>query len=562
MAVPTWDIEAIGWSTPISVGFFDGESYHEFLKQDQWDDVVWRFLQFLRQYGGIKLFAHCGSKYDHKFVLKALCDHDEKVELLAGMGKLKWIEPNITFEDSYLLAPMSLSRLNEMLGVEPKKEWDHSQNLSPWEMGDKLTTFRAYQKTDCLSLSNAMSRLCEEIGSTFGVTPSITLATTAAKTLSKCFFNLNDVESNEGVEEQIREAIYGARNEIYKRRGENINVYDVKDMYISCYDVPVPVGKLVWTKPNLEAGSLAEASVKVPQDFYVGPLPVRRNRRLIFPVGEFTGWWDTRELRFAASLGVDVTIRRQLIADEEPILAEFGRFVAGLRGRTALSHFWKLFGVSVSGKFGQSRWRQSVKHVSAIKDFKGHMPLDKTETYFQALQYVRGRSPYIKPAIAMRIRAEARIRHLQWLLQARESGDIFYGDTDSIFTTTRLPTGKSPGELVLINKAERGYFVRQKLYGLISKGRLLQRSAGYSDLTLTEADFKNLLNGGKVEFLAGELPDYRKLLEGSELKWLEERRVLVSNFSPNRIEEGEDTRPIYLSPRERPQETLSASHLV
>jgi hypothetical protein len=326
-------------------------------------------------------------------------------------------------------------------------------------------------------------------------------------------------------------------------------------MYISCYDVPVPVGKLVWSKPNIDKGTLAEARVKVPEDFYIGPLPVRRNRRLIFPVGEFTGWWDMRELRFAASLGVDVTIRRQLTADEEPILADFGKFVSGLRGKTSLSHYWKLFGVSVSGKFGQSRWRESVKHVSAIKDFKGHTPLDKTETYFQAMQYVKGRSPYIKPAIAMRIRAEARIRHLQWLLQAHEHGQIFYGDTDSIFTTAQLSTGKNPGDLALINTAERGYFVRQKLYGLISKGRLLQRSAGYSDLTLTEADFKNLLNGGKVEFLAGELPDYRRLLEGSELKWLEQRRVLISNFSPNRVEEGEDTRPICLIPREHPQET-------
>jgi len=548
MALPTWDIEAIGWSTPISVGFFDGEVYHEFLKRDAQDDVVWRFLQFLQKYGGIKLFAHCGSKYDHKFVLKSLCEHNQKVELIAGMGKLKWVEPNIIFEDSYLLAPMSLAKLTKMLGVDPKLEWDHSQNLNPWEMGEKLTTFRSYQKADCITLSQAMSKLCEEIGTCFGTTPSITLATTAAKVLSKCFYDLDDVESNEEYEEQIRAAIYGARNEIYKRKGENIKVYDVHDMYISCYDTPVPVGKLVWSRPNIDKGTLAEARVKVPKDLYIGPLPYRHEGRLIFPVGEFKGWWDMTELRFAASLGVDIDIRRQLVADEEPILENFGKFVSGLRGSSPLSHYWKLFGVSISGKLGQSRWRETVKHFSVVKDFRGHAPIDKTETYFQAVEYVRGRAPYIKPAIAMRIRAIARIRHLQWLLRAHEEGDIFYGDTDSIFTTTTLPTGKQPGSLALINVAEKGYFVRQKLYGLISKGRLIQRSAGYSDLTLTEEDFKHLLNGGKVEFLAGELPDYRRLLEGSELKWLEQKRVLTSSFSPNRIEEGDDTRPVCLPP--------------
>jgi hypothetical protein len=202
--------------------------------------------------------------------------------------------------------------------------------------------------------------------------------------------------------------------------------------------------------------------------------------------------------------------------------------------------------VSVSGKFGQSRWREVVKHITDIKDFAGHVPIDKQETYFQVMEYVRGRAPYIKPAVAMRIRAEARIRHLQYLLQAKAHGDIFYGDTDSVFTTTEMPTGSKPGELALITRAERGYFVRQKLYGLISEGRLIQRSAGYSDLVLTEEDFENLLNGGSVEFLAGELPDYRQLIEGSELVWSKKQRSLVSTLSSNRLDCGDDTQPICL----------------
>ncbi len=555
--IPTWDLEAIGWTYPISIGFYDGYHYHEFLRQGEDDDIVWRFLEFVRQFEGIKLFAHCASRYDNLFILHTLCKHDEPLTLEAGMAKLKWVGPNITFEDSYLLAPMKLSKLNKMLGVEEKKEWDHEQTLRPWEMGEKLQTFRAYQRTDCLSLSESMSKLAEEIGRNFGVAPSMTLATTAAKTISKCFFNLDGVESNEYVEEFIRDATYGARNEIYKRYGENIYHYDIHDMYTSCYDVPVPIGELHWTRPDLDTATWVEATVKVPEDCYIGPLPYREQERLIFPRGEFTGSWDAREIRNAVKkFNIDLTIRRQLTGDEAPILATFGKFMNKLREESDLSRYWKLFGVSPSGKFGQSRWRDITRHVSAIKDFKGKVPIDKDELYFRSIEYTKGRAPYIKPAITMRIRAEARIRHLDYMVEAKQHGDIFYCDTDSAHCHHQFPIIEKPdsGELAYLGKAERGYFIRQKLYGLIIKGALIQRSAGYSDLKLDEDDFKYLLKGGEVEFEAAQLPNYRQLLTTGDLKRLEGKRVISAAFLPNRETEGNDSRPILLPRPEHHQE--------
>lgn len=548
--IPTWDLEAIGWTYPISIGMWDGYNYHEWLRKSEDHDIVWEYLCFLKQYEGIHLFAHCASKYDNLFILKSLCEHEEPIKLEAGLAKLKWVQPNISFEDSYLLAPMKLEKLNKMLGVEEKEHWDHKQTLKPWEMGDKLPTFRNYQKTDCISLSHAMTRLCEEIGRNFGVTPSITLATTAVKTISKCFFDLDMIESHEELEDFIRAAIYGARNEIYKRYGEDVYHYDIHDMYTSCYDVPVPIGEMRWVRPDIDNGTLAEATVKIPKDLYIGPLPYRDKGRLTFPVGEPpTSWWDLRELRNAVkNHGVDITIRRQLAADEEPVLDAFGKFINKLRGESELSRYWKLFGVSPSGKFGQSRWRDITRYVTEVPNFRGAVPIDKDELYFRNMEYIKGRSPYIKPAITMRIRAEARIRHLNYLLEAKKHGDIHYGDTDSVFCHHRFPINENPmsGELAYLGKADRGYFIRQKLYGLITDGVMTQRSAGYSDLKLSEEDFQKLLKGDKVEFMDGELPDYRRLLSGGDLKRIEGKRSISSSFLPNRIEDGDDSRPICL----------------
>jgi len=548
VGIPTFDIEAINWTKPIAIGFYDGAEYHEFIREDLEDDVIWRFLEHLRDYHkGIKIYGHYSSKYDNKIILSCLCKHEEEIALEAGLNKLKWVLPEISFEDSYLLAPMSLKKLTKMFAVEEKGEWNHNKNLAPWEMGDQLATFKQYLKTDCLSLSAALTNLCECLGSTFGVMPSISLSTTSVKAYDKIFYDLSQVEENEPFEVFIRAATYGGRNEVYKRYGENIRHYDVKSMYVSCYDTPVPTGKLKWARPGSDIGGLAEAKVKIPKDLYIGPLPVRIGDRLCFPTGEINtpNWWDTRELLYAAeNFGVDITITRQLAAREEPILESFGRFVSALRG-TKQDEYWKMFGLAVSGKFGQSRWRDVIKHWSEIQDFSFWSPLNKEEIYFIGKEYLK-KSPYIRTAIAMRIRAEARIRHLKIIKEAYGKGDIFYGDTDSIFTTAEMPSSDKVGDLTYVGLAERGYFIKQKLYALVEEGILRQKSAGYSDLSLQEEDFKKLLEGQDIEVESGTLTSFRNILNSKEVTLLNGWRKLKGTSSDNRVPLGNDTRPLIL----------------
>jgi len=551
--IPTFDIETVSWKIPISVGFFDGYNYHEFIKESEDDDVIWKFLCFVRDnFPGIKIFAHCASHFDNKFLLAALSEREENISLEAGLAKLTWLGPKVTFMDSYLLVPMSLRRMGEMFGVGEKEMWDHESTQNPWEMGEKLTAFKEYQRTDCILLSKAIRSLCEELGMYFGVMPSISISTTAVKAFDKFFYSLDQISSNEYAEQFIREAIYGGRNEVYKRYGENINVYDINSMYVSCYDVPIPIGNLRWIKGDLDRGSLIEATVKVPTDLYIGPLPLHYQGKLVFPVGEFKGWWDARELRNAVeNFGVDISIRRQLCAEELPVLKEFGEFMGRLRF-TPLRRFWKIFGLSISGKFGQSRWRDTVRHSSEIRNFTGYTPLDKDENYFKITEYIRGRNPYIKPAVSMRVRAEARIRHLNWLAKAMKQGEIYYSDTDSVFTNSVLPTSDNPGDLTNWEKAKRGYFIRPKLYGVVTKKSLIQRSAGFSDLKLSEADFKSLLGGDLIERPYEELAGLSRILKAGEVELLQRRRKLRATTGFGRIPEGNDTIPLKIVPPIRP----------
>jgi hypothetical protein len=204
--------------------------------------------------------------------------------------------------------------------------------------------------------------------------------------------------------------------------------------------------------------------------------------------------------------------------------------------------------VSLSGKLGQGRWRDIIKHMSQIEDFTGYFPLDTSETYFSTKEYATRRAPYIRPAIAMRVRAEARIRHYNLLMDAKSRGDIFYCDTDSIFTTSTMPIGEKVGELAFLGKAKRGYFIRQKLYGNILNGRFTQKSAGYSDSKLTESDFKDLLNGKELSFGISDVSSFKQTLKGQEVTLFEYSKKLKADEShDSRVPiDNNDTKPICL----------------
>jgi hypothetical protein len=110
-----------------------------------------------------------------------------------------------------------------------------------------------------------------------------------------------------------------------------------------------------------------------------------------------------------------------------------------------------------------------------------------------------------------------------------------------------MSIGEKVGELAYLGKYDRGYFIKQKLYGVIHKKKMVQRSAGYSDLRLSEDDFKILLNGGKVESIYEELPSYRQVFKEKEVRLLEGTRTIQGYLGDSRESVGMDSRPIDIS---------------
>lgn len=557
MSIPTYDIECLDWTTPVAVGFFDGTSYFEFLEDGTGVSPVLKFLTFLGQmYPGIHLYAHNAINFDNQFIIATLIRMGQRISFEGGMSRLVWTETGITFEDSYILLGRGLRAICEAFDVPRKLDWDHSTTKHLWELDGRLDSFREYLKRDCLALSAALSAYCKKLIDYFGITPSSTLSLTAVKAFNKGFYPVKSIQANDQYEKMIRKATYGGRNEVYKRYGEKLNLYDVRRMYTSCYDIQVPIGKMMWSTPNLDTGTLARAKVKVPLDSIIGPLPYRHHGRLIYPVGEFEGWWDTRLLDFVVTYcGVDLSIVSQLRADEEPILKTFGEYVQSISEgvNDQESRVWKLFALRLSGKFGQHRTSTEIKHITDIEEMDGWSPIDKEETYHERTVHLNGhRSPYIKPAINMRIRAEASRRHLAFMLRAGPE-NVYYCDTDSVYTTSKLPVGKQPGQLRLLDHAVRGYFIRPKLYGYVTAdstgkemAKMKQRASGFHDFKLGESDFERLLRGEGIQNNFRSLGNWKMVLRGEDIRLIERQRIARSIEFDNRIVDGRETRPIRL----------------
>ena len=507
--------------------------------------------------------------------METLVSHGQTIDLDAGLGSLKWIEAGLTFRDTYLLLRTSLGRACEAFGIDSKLNWDHKKTVPIWKMApEKLTVFRAYLQRDCKALSEAFSAF---ISTLFGLFSLESVGTTLGQTTLKIYDVLSDldtIDSNETYHSQIRAALYGGRNEIYNRYGEGINLYDIRSMYVSCYNTEVPVGPMKFLPYNkidnkdLSVGTVGYARVHIPEDWFIGPLPYHIGTSLLFPVGKFEGWWDMVELRYAKGLGAKIELLQVLDCKEEAVLDEFGAVMLGLRyksyleGNEELTRLWKSLGVQLVGKFAQSTRRTKIKHISSFKSFKemeGWTFIDPDEQYLEGDRVINRQlrkylNRTVKPAVAMRIRAEARIRHHKVMMQAQAQGgpeSLYYCDTDSVYTKADLSSslGATAGHLQYLDRAERAYFIMRKFYGYVTpEGVLRQRSSGFSGYRLSEVQFKNLLKGEELKIVTqgSTLTSPADLIRGKPTISIHKERKVRSSTIQNRHIDKLTTRPILL----------------
>lgn len=291
-----------------------------------------------------------------------------------------------------------------------------------------------------------------------------TLASTAMDLFRRSFLKEEYCTPFTARNDFARMAYFGGRVEPYRLgKFSQVNIYDVNSLY------PYVMRNFVYPDPNYLHGPSEKQSISRIMDFegtsevsieippmHIPPLPFRYNSRLYFPVGKVRANWTHIELRKALQMGCIIHhIHWTLWSDKT--CQPFNDFVDTLyplrldykSKSDTREHIIKIMLNSLYGKFAQRR-EAGLEKLIPFEEYENAQ--DKSGYDFVEYDnYIYARKPvptyrqadYINVLWASYITAYARLTLLDYMLTNPEA--LLYVDTDSLFTSQKLETGKALG---------------------------------------------------------------------------------------------------------------------
>lgn len=468
-----------------SVGFYDGEEYKNFRNFEEFLCAVIR-----KRYNGWRFFAHFGGRFDVHYVydwfrknepdtfMEINCAGSCVISLTVRQNDLRW-----RFVDSYRLLPKSLATLTKEFDVKHKK-------LVGREFTDPI-----YNEHDCRGLYEVLESFFDE----FDIC-SETVASHAMRVWRSHFLQHDLYQPHLDVEEFCRKAYHGGRCEIYRYDKATLNAYDVNSLFPTAMLQPVPVEYLYQSKkvPDNDDNFIGfyYADIEYP-DTYLPVLPFKTDK-LYFPIGKFSGYFTSIDIRKAAEQGAKIKINSGRIFRSEPLLKEYALQLYEMKrkaeadGNGGKREIAKILMNALYGKFGQRREQRSF----IVDDGRlGVYPLPNGIAWY----WSESRAAHILPHISATITSRAREIQHDFLMKAKN----WYTDTDSLFTSGEYEVADQLGALHFEGRGEFQAF-RLKEYKFNDRYKIkgLQRSKN-DDEELRKAEDKRLaelyLAGGQID---------------------------------------------------------------
>jgi len=428
---------------------------------------------------------------------------------------------SVRFIDTMNYARLSVEQMGKLVGIEklerPKWLGKKPKNKKQW---DELIRYCEY---DCRITYEYMLLLQRTIN-TIGGELKTTIGSTAMNLYQRKYLPvgfMRDEAKLKGVKAFVEQSYYGGRVEAFKRgrleEHHNLKLYDINSMYpfiMANFDVPMPESVFkpkTNTIDNLryEGVSLCKIRYKPHPDdkYYNYPLlPVRYEKRLVFPHGEWIGHYTHVELRRALSLGYDIDILESVCyARKWNMFASYVNDLYKLRmsaSDKSEEHTYKLLLTSLYGKFGTKAFSDTKfydmrdKPDSEIEAFSFEYFNTENEVYGEVTDsgYIQkpqeAKAGYVLPIIASYITARSRILLHEYIA----TYEAWYCDTDSLITDHEIETSKALGSLKIEEEIENGMIVRAKFYRTDKRVKLkgipkqIVTEAGKQPLTAREFD--------------------------------------------------------------------------
>lgn len=515
--VATYDIETTTDLQKVYlVGFYDGSVYRYFesdpMFAEQPGSAIDQFLNWIlpnQGYARYRIYAHNGGNFDHLYLTEWAMENPERVELeiipiQSSILSLQ-IRPHgahkrrLQFIDSMKLMPGSLEDIAQAFGFEGGKvKLGETQEeiQAAYETLHLNPKRYEYLQTDCELLWKCVNKFTELLLAAGGEV-GITTPSTAMKVFRRSFQH-GPIETNRHfpgcpspqcrgcLHDFIRRGYYGGRTEVFRERfdkaTDSLKVGDFNSMYpavmqerLPCYLVAVESGPCDWRKyTRAWRAGFIDCTVDIPQDCYIPPLAYRHEGKLCFPTGVIRSVWTTEELKRLEQVGGQIVEQHQSVWFGTKRLFEgFVHTWYAYRNKDARDYsksmdtIAKLMLNSLYGKFGQGEEREKIWIYPSDEELERGTLVQRPHLKEGVMKEdVFQQTAYVIPHIAAWITALARCRLWDEMQRILSSGwNVYYCDTDSIFTDAPLPGSKLLGELKLEYELQAPcHFFAPKLY--------------------------------------------------------------------------------------------------
>lgn len=430
----------------------------------------------------VRHWAHYGGIYDHLLAWEYCAGRWILSEGRSGPGFGLWSadfhrgDSVWQMRDSARILPQSLKSVGKAFGLE-KIEVDR-ENLGLLSQGE----IDAYCLRDCEVLLNAILKF-RDILSDEGAVLRDTIASTSASIVRLNYLPADEWGWNSSQDQIAALSYYGGRVERYTTELGAGSVFDINSSYPAAMSLPLPTRYVGAGRARKGCWYHAHATVTVPDDLHIPPLPYRGAMRkeygekLLFPTGTWDGYFAKEEIDVAREVGCKVVINTAFNYKAEPWLEPLMSKWWNVRKNTvdeATRTITKLLMNSLYGKMIEwSEYETIVENPDiaekAREDGAG-IKLYPVKTKQGAITYygiTENKTGVLRhAAAASSIVSRARRVLYDGIVEAQTTGKVAYCDTDSVITSGKINGSKELGQFKHERDFECAEFLGPKMYAL------------------------------------------------------------------------------------------------
>lgn len=501
------DIESRNWKNFVLGGWYDGKKYEEFKSMDY-------LMVFL--FSSINptsvVYAHFGGIFDYLFVFDWAFSRAPKAKItniiMAGSKLLKfditYKKKKISFIDSAGLFPFSLEKLTNSFDVKHKKKHINYNDIQDDKETSEYLMFDCKGLYECLEKFFSRPYIAE-------VMPQLTRSGISFNVFRNNFLVDPLPILKREVKDFARKSYFGGRTEIFKplfkSKGENDKLYyqDINSLYPAVMQSnEYPSEFLCWTTNYFpERFGIYTVQVYAPHEIEHPVLGISHNGKYIFPTGFFQGTFTNLEINKALSLGYrfEKVIKGALFRNGGHIFKTFIDHFYNLRKNTSDpvdKIIYKDIMNHLYGRLGINELREQV----SLEQKPGSKILATFKyTDYEIRLYSKEKKifTYSNPVLSSFVTSYARLKLYEYFEKC--NFDVYYCDTDSIFSRTLLETSNELGEMKLEDTLSEACFLLPKTYAYRNDiGEVVKKMKGFRADSISHVDIDDF-----IESISGDI---------------------------------------------------------